>query len=197
MKGLVAVAALCLLSAAANAAGDADAGREHAKKANRLAAAGKCKAALPEFALAYEMLHDPAILFNRAECERKLGQDEAALSDYRDFLAGMPDAPNRQAVQRRIAELDRSGPVTRPAREAPPAKVAPALPPELPRKAWVDEDVHLSTKPRAEPAPAIPGWVVWISLGAVAVAAGAVSAWYVVGHSRTDIPQTQLGNYKF
>src|SRR4051812_24134370 len=145
LSAALATTLLCALSTRASAADKSDAGREHAKKANRLANAGKCRPALAEFTAAYEILRDPAILFNRAECERKLGLEDSALSDYRNFIAGMPKAPNREAVERRIAELDHGGqPPSRPAAEQKeaPVNVAPSLPPTLPRKGWIDEDIQ-------------------------------------------------------
>ena len=50
----------------ASAAGPQVLGKLHAKKANRLAAAGRCRPAIPEFTRAYLLLRDPALLFNRA-----------------------------------------------------------------------------------------------------------------------------------
>ena len=62
-------------------------GRRHAQKASNLAASGKCKQALPEYDQAIALLRDPALLFNRAECHRKLGETAEALEDYNQFLA--------------------------------------------------------------------------------------------------------------
>lgn len=82
-----------------------DAGRRHAAKANRLSARNKCKQAIPEFSKAYRLLHDATLLFNRAECYRRLGKSPEAIQDYEGFLAGAPGAPNRAAVEARIASL--------------------------------------------------------------------------------------------
>ncbi|HEX7498981.1 MAG TPA: tetratricopeptide repeat protein, partial [Polyangia bacterium] len=95
-------------------------GRKHAAKANHLAAKNKCNAAVPEFNRAYRTLKDPTLLFNRAECYRKLGQDDEALKDYQQFLADMPEAPNRAAVEARVASL-------RGTTAAPPASAAPTV----------------------------------------------------------------------
>jgi tetratricopeptide (TPR) repeat protein len=86
----------------------ADAGtaaRKHATKANQLAAKNKCKQAVPWFNRAYRSLKDPTLLFNRAECLRKLGENHDALRDYELFLAEVPEAPNRATVESRIAVL--------------------------------------------------------------------------------------------
>ena len=81
------------------------AGRNHAAKANRLAAKNKCKAALPEFNRAYKTLKDPTLLFNRAECYRQLGRIDEAIEDYQQFLVDMPGTSNRASVEARIASL--------------------------------------------------------------------------------------------
>jgi len=109
-------------------ASDTKGGQAHARKANSLAAAGKCKQAVPEYNTAYRLLKDPALLFNRAECLRKLGKREQALYDYRKFLEEMPSAPNRGVVESRIAALDPgAGVQAKPIVQLPPAEVpAPA-----------------------------------------------------------------------
>ena len=90
-------------SARALAADDADAGRKQAAKANRLADKHDCPGAVVAFAKAYKLLHDPALLFNRAECLRKMGKNKEAIKDYEQFLADLPATPNRASVEARIA----------------------------------------------------------------------------------------------
>ena len=111
MKKLMLQATICValaaLAGSARAAGT-PAAQAHARKANSLAAAGKCKQAIPEYNAAYKLLKDPALLFNRAECLRKVGQGKQALFDYRHFLEELPAAPNRKLVESRIAALDPS-----------------------------------------------------------------------------------------
>ena len=108
IKFPVAIAILVTLglgSLPAFAAASDAAGRKHAAKANQLAAKNKCKPAVVEFTKAYQSLKDPTILFNRAECQRKLGNNTDALMDYELFLTEMPAAPNRSSVEARIASL--------------------------------------------------------------------------------------------
>jgi len=80
--------------------------RRHAARANKLAAKNKCKQAIPWFNRAYRTLKDPSLLFNRAECLRKLGENQDAIKDYEQFLSEMPKAPNRALVEKRIASLN-------------------------------------------------------------------------------------------
>jgi hypothetical protein len=122
--------------------------RHHLKKANELAEQGKCAAAVREYTAAYQKLHDPIVLFNRAECYRRLGESAKAADDYRGFLEGFPAAPNRAEIEARIAALDKaaalptprpSPPVARavapPSPAAPPPPVSPPAPTAPPPRA--------------------------------------------------------------
>jgi tetratricopeptide (TPR) repeat protein len=131
-------------------------GRKHARKANHLADINKCKLAIPEYSKALRMLNDPTLLFNRADCYRRVGDAPRALADYRKFLAAMPAAPNRELVESQIAELDRSvAPVSahalaRSSGARPPEVEAPELPSRDPAELAEPESFA-----RAEP-PSLP-----------------------------------------
>ena len=100
--------------------------RHHLEKANALAGEGKCAAAIKYFTLAYDKLKDPIVLFNRAECYRRIGENAKAAEDYRGFLKGFPAAPNRAEIEGRIATLEKpaAAPVRPPvgASATPPAR---------------------------------------------------------------------------
>lgn len=115
-----------LLSARAAAADAEEIARKHAAKANQLAASNKCRKAIFEFTRAYKTLKDPTLLFNRAECFRKVGRHDEAITDYEQFLAELPKAPNRVAIEARIASL-RATMRGVPAGRANPASAPPAL----------------------------------------------------------------------
>jgi tetratricopeptide (TPR) repeat protein len=164
--------------------------RKAVKRANDLAAEGNCAAAVPEFTNGYRTLKDPAILFNRAECLRKLGKSEQALADYRQFLTDLPRAPNRNAVNDRIAEL-----VAKVAAQpAPP-------PPPAPRKsaATAPEPAHLlETPPQRKvkrESTGVPAWI-WIGLGVV-LASGGAAGWWYARRDPTEIPESSLGGVTF
>jgi hypothetical protein len=125
VRALVCLLALgvALTAAAAPEADRVVDGRQHARRGARLLEAGKCRAAVRELTAAYQLLGDPALLFNRAECLRKLGERQAALYDYRQFLLDLPNAPSRTLVQARIAELDPSAPPPPPVEAPPPPAV--------------------------------------------------------------------------
>jgi hypothetical protein len=86
--------------------GSSASGRAHLRKANALAGANKCPQAVREYTKAYDKLHDPVLLFNRAECYRRMKEDQKAAADYRAFLDEFPRAPNRAEIEARIAALE-------------------------------------------------------------------------------------------
>ncbi|MDX2019103.1 MAG: tetratricopeptide repeat protein [Deltaproteobacteria bacterium] len=218
-SGAVLAAIVCvgLVSLAPSAfAQSAAAGRIHAQKATKLAEQGRCAKAIPEYSKAYEILKDPAILFNRAECQRKLEHSEEALADYERFLVELPKAPNRDTVQTRIDELrtklnmptstakavdkpTTSAPILDDAEDEAPAASAGgekdlAWTPPAPAAGGVR--LGADEAPVEEEDGGVSPWV-WVGLGAVVVAAGAVAAILIVGKKDTDIPESGLGNFKF
>jgi hypothetical protein len=49
--------------------------------------------------VAYELLEDPVVLFNRGECYRRTGDADKAVADYRAFLDKVPQARNRADIE--------------------------------------------------------------------------------------------------
>jgi hypothetical protein len=135
MRVPLAVALVCLLAGGTAGAREhhehrVDA-RHHLEKANALAGEGKCAAAVPEYTAAYEKLQDPIVLFNRADCYRRLGENAKAADDYRGYLEGFPAAPNRKEIEARIATLEKPAPPRQPAaasRPSPPPPVVTRVP---------------------------------------------------------------------
>lgn len=130
-------------------------GRAHLRKANALAGNDRCEAAIKEYTLAYDRLHDPVVLFNRAECYRRIGEDASATADYRAFLSAVPGAPNRAEIEAKIGSGGSAGSVAsgQPAPHItapPPARAvapAPVTPPKLTQSG-------LAPPPNLTPAPA-------------------------------------------
>jgi hypothetical protein len=226
--GAAAVALLLALVAVADQARAEDpiaVGRYHLRKANQLANEDHCHSAIHEYTLAYQKLKDPVVLFNRAECYRRIHQSEKAISDYRGFLEAVPAAPNRADIEAKIAAMIAalSGPPPAPVAATPaparrPAAPPPSLPPEPPPPGLPPDLRALEEPPPAPAAPPPPAIVappqpappkpepeaeshhghawIWIALGA-AVAGGAVGAYFALRPPATTPPDTQLGNYKF
>jgi len=128
--------------------GPAAEARVHLKRANELAGDDDCEAAIPEYTKAYEVLEDPAVLYYRAECYRRLGQGEKAADDYRAYLDKAPKTPIRGTVEAKIAALG----VPEPSERAKPAETAErARPPEP-----VTRPKPTETAERAKPAETSP-----------------------------------------
>ncbi|HEY5447982.1 MAG TPA: hypothetical protein VIQ54_04495 [Polyangia bacterium] len=140
-------------------------GKRHLKKANALAGDANCRAAVAEYTVAYELLNDPVVLFNRAECYRRIGENEKAADDYHAFLEKVPAAPNRASIEKKLLALEAPEPAERekpaeapPATKPPPAKVAeappaPAKAPPPPPPAKVAEAPPPPPPPKAPPPP--------------------------------------------
>jgi hypothetical protein len=69
---------------------------------------GHFQEATAAFEKAYELEPSPILLFNIAQCQRQLGNNERALFLYRRYLEQAPHAPNRPDVSKRIAEIEQS-----------------------------------------------------------------------------------------
>jgi len=109
----------------------AKAAREHHKAGVTHYDLAEYAAALEEFKGAYRAVQDPSLLFNIAQCHRKLGQRADALSFYRSYLRRAPEGANRAEAEHHIRELEREGaagasPPGTPARaSAPPSEPEP------------------------------------------------------------------------
>lgn len=100
---------------------------------------GSFEEALVSFQRAYELVHDPQILFNVATVADRLRRDQLALDAYEGYLAGMPGAPDRANVEARIAAI-----------RANLASVEPAT------ATYDGSDVEVTDEPNGGPPPAEP-----------------------------------------
>ena len=173
------------------------AARTHYEKAVSHYNLDELEAALEEFREAYRFKPDPSLLFNIAQCYRKLGQRDAAIDFYRKYLRASPDAANRAEAERRIAELKAQSDDAARASVAADGSVAGA-PAAVPAAAATSIDLAApplgspaasssaaappamalssSASPVGAPAPAGPAafykrWWFWVALGAVAAGA--------------------------
>jgi tetratricopeptide (TPR) repeat protein len=83
--------------------------KEKAREAYRAATQhydfGEYQQALDGFKEAYKNYEDPAFLYNIAQCHRALGYKQEAITFYKSYLRNSADAPNRDEVQKTIADL--------------------------------------------------------------------------------------------
>jgi tetratricopeptide (TPR) repeat protein len=89
-------------------AGDRAAARAAFQRATQHFDLSEYAQALDDFKEAYRNFEDPSLLFNIAQCYRQLGNDEMAVKFYRTFLLKVPNARNREDVERLIAQLNRA-----------------------------------------------------------------------------------------
>jgi tetratricopeptide (TPR) repeat protein len=67
---------------------------------------GHFSSALTAFEAAYKVSGDSVLLFNIAQCHRMLSQPREAILAYRAYLREMPNAPNREQVERLASSLE-------------------------------------------------------------------------------------------
>jgi len=82
--------------------------KQHYEKATRAYDVQKYAEAIEEYQKAYEIGGDPAMLFNIGQAYRLSDQLPEAVRFYRRYLQRSPSARNRDDVERKIAELDRT-----------------------------------------------------------------------------------------
>src|SRR5450432_417854 len=119
------------------------------ERATRAYDVGKYNEAIEEYQKAYEIGGDPPMLYNIAQAYRLNDQPGEALRFYRRYLQRAPSARNREDVERKIADLEKSVEEKRKAQAAatPPLVTAP---PAVPAPATA------ATSPVGPPAPVPP-----------------------------------------
>ena len=113
------------------------------EKATRAYDVGKYNEAIEEYQKAYELGGDPPMLYNIAQAYRLNDQPAEALRFYRRYLQRAPNARNREDVERKIAEVEKTVEERRKA-------AAAATPPPLPAP-------PVATTPAPTPTPAPVG----------------------------------------
>jgi tetratricopeptide (TPR) repeat protein len=140
-SGLLLAAALVLLSAAARAEGQQITPAQkqemklHYERATRAYDVGKYQEAIEEYQKAYEIGGDPPMLYNIGQAFRLSDQPAEAVRFYRRYLLRSPNARNREDVERKISDLERT--IEEHKRAAavapppPPPSPAPTTPPPM------------------------------------------------------------------
>lgn len=163
------------------------AAKRHYQKGDRLFALGKFEAALVEFEAAYQAKPVPKLLFNIAQAHRNLDHYDQAIFSYRKYLREIPDADNRDAVEKLIDDLE--------------AKSQSAKDDERQRLAALDLDRQRDRDRDRDQKPITPGaskpiYTRWWFWGGIAAVAGASTGGYLL--LRDDgVPSTDLGNVVF
>jgi tetratricopeptide (TPR) repeat protein len=94
-------------SAPADPAGSSTAAaRAHARQGLALYDLKRFQEAFNEFEQAYLIEQDPALLYDMAQCQRKLGNNEEALHFYRTYLRRVPKGPSAVEAEKRAKEIE-------------------------------------------------------------------------------------------
>ena len=159
MKTGIVVGLLAALAFASSArAENLEKARAALRDANQHYDLGEYQQALDKFKEAYRNHEEPALLFNIAQCERLLGQNEEAAREYRMYLIKVPKAPNRDAVRALIDKLDATIKNDNATKNAPPqGSLATAPPREAPASPAPPGEEPSSAAPlHEEPASPLP-----------------------------------------
>jgi hypothetical protein len=140
------------------------------ERATRAYDVGKYNEAIEEYQKAYEIGGDPPMLYNIAQAYRLNDQPNEALRFYRRYLQRAPSARNREDVERKIADLEKTveerrkaaavatpPPVTTPPLVTSPSPVSPAPVPAPPPAGLVGPPSPQSPVTPLGPVPAAPG----------------------------------------
>ena len=146
------------------------AARRHFERGEKLFALGKFDDALEEYQTAFDAKPLPGFLYNIGQCYRNLGDYDQAIFSFKKYLKLEPDAPNKEAVEKLIEELEE-------------------------KKQQGSGERFVRKVPKAPEKPIYKKWWFYVSAGAVVVAAGSVG---IYAATRTEPPPpSDLGNIVF
>src|SRR5262245_838725 len=129
---------------------------DHYKKGVTAYDLGKFDDAVDEFQKAYEIKPTPAYLYNIAQAYRQKGDASRAVFFYKRYLQKAPDAPNRETVEKRIAELEELARKQEDVKSKPPNSLAGERGGE-PKAAEPPLVAHNAPPPVESPPPADTG----------------------------------------
>ncbi len=174
--------------------------RDLTKRATAAFNLGSYDEAAKQYEDAYRLVQDAILLFNIGQSYRLAGRPEKALTAYKAYLrTGPTDAPNREQVARRVAELEKIAAETRTAQAAPApgtlsggrGDLGPPVALSLAPLSRAPPSLDASTT--REPPSLVRTWWFWTGVGAT-VAAGLIAAVVLSARGGTDVPRTPLGN---
>jgi len=157
--------------------------RDDAKAISKRAATAfnvaRFQEALDLYTQAYERFPAPALLFNLGQCNKNLGHFERALFFFQGYLRDKPDATNRAAVEKLIAEATKQladARAVETAEQAEHRKLEELEAEKLAAEAHAAEQARVGGAPTEQAAPAIPMHrrPVWMISGAAAAGVGVI-----------------------
>ncbi len=141
---------------------------------------GDYEAAMRGFQEAHELTGNAEILYNVAQCADRLRRDDIALAAYRGYLEGVPDSEDREAVEARIAVLERDLAEEEARVEREVAERERRRQERERLEAQLAQEREAAERARRE-RPADPGAAPWVVLGAGGAAAAAGVVLVVIG----------------
>ena len=151
------------------------AAKRHYDRGKKLFDLQKFDDALEQFQKAYDAKPIPDFLFNIGQCQRNLGDNEAAIFSFKKFLKLEPEASNRDQVEELIEDLQR--------------KIDEGDTDRLKlRKKKLEPIVHSEAG-----GPVYKKWWFWTGVAVIGVGAG-VGVYLA---TRSDAPETTFGNIVF
>lgn len=161
--------------------------RKHFKKGEKLFALSRFEEALAEYQAAFEAYPAPEFLFNIGQCHRNLGAYDKAIFSFKKYLRLQPDAENREAVEKLIAELeDERAQARADAKRRRRTQLEP-----IPRGDGRDD-----LPPAGGGAPLLWIGTRWWFWTGVVVVGGAATA-YALTRDPGGLPESDLGNLDF
>lgn len=125
---LTVIVALMLGTSSAARAEDKAAARQAYLEGSKYYDLNQYAEALESFKRAYWNYEEPSFLYNIAQCHRALKHKSEAIEFYRSYLRKAPSAPNRDEVQKIIADLESALAQERAVATAPPQGTIAAEP---------------------------------------------------------------------
>src|SRR6266496_3989928 len=125
----------------------------HYQRATRAYDLQKYTEAIDEYQKAYEISGDPPMLYNIAQAYRLADQPGQAAQYYRRFLQRMPNARNREDVERKIADQEKLADQRKKLEPVAPPPTAPTKPPPI---VEVKPPVEVPVTPPPPPPPPPP-----------------------------------------
>jgi tetratricopeptide (TPR) repeat protein len=147
------------------------ASKRYYDRGRRLFDLQKFDEALEQFQKAYDAKPIPDFLFNIGQCQRNLGDYEAAVFSFKKFLKLDPEAPNRAKVEKLIDDLEQK------LGESNSEKIGIVKKKDKPVTEQPDRPVYKK-------------WWFWTGMAVVAVGAVGIYA----ATSGSDAPDTDFGN---
>lgn len=149
--------------------------KRHYERGKKLFNLQKFDEALEQFQKAYEASPISDFLFNIGQCQRNLGEYDAAIFSFKKFLKLEPEASNREQVEELIDDLQRK------IDEGNTDRL------QLRRNKKKPADVE------REDRPVYKKW--WFWTGVAVIGAGAGVGVYLA--TKSSAPSTDLGNIEF